>query len=133
MAAPGRAVFFLQHGSFEPAFQTATLGLTAAALGDEVYFVFAWDALRQLVRGTFGQPHSEREMSESARAEGLGASPPAKMLQNARSLGAQVIAVDTVVRVCGFLPEELPSSLLDRVVGGPELWRLTEGARVLSF
>lgn len=129
----GRAFFFLQHGSFEPAFQATTMGLAAAAVGDEVYFVFAFDALRQLVRGTFGQPHTEREMAEGARAEGLGASPPARMLQDARKLGARLVAVDTVVRICGYLPGELEEEKLDQIVGLAELWRMTEGARVLTL
>ena len=68
----GRVFFFLQHATYEPAFQAASMGITAAAMGDEVYFVFAFDALRQLVRGGFGLPHSEKELAESARAEGLG-------------------------------------------------------------
>ncbi len=51
----GRVFFFLQHATYEPAFQAASMGITAAAMGDEVYFVFAFDALRQLIRGSFGR------------------------------------------------------------------------------
>ena len=47
----GRVFFFLQQATYEPAFQAASMGITAAAMGDEVYFVFAFDALRQLARG----------------------------------------------------------------------------------
>lgn len=128
----GRVVFFLQNGTFEPAFQAATMGVTAAAMGDEVTYVFAFDALRSLVRGSFGLPRTEREMAESARAEGLGLPPPAQLLREARGLGARFIACDTTVRICGFLPDEL-SRVLDEVVGLPTIWRLTEGARTLTF
>ena len=44
----GRVFFFLQHATYEPAFQAATMGITAVAMGDEVYFVFAFEALRAL-------------------------------------------------------------------------------------
>ncbi len=130
---PGRVVFFLQRGSFEPAFQAATMGLTAAAMGDEVHFVFAWDALRGLVRVSFGLPETDRERIEQSRAEGLGLPSPMKMLQEARGLGARLIACDTTVRVCGFDPAELQGHHLDEVLGLPSIWRLTEGARVVSL
>ena len=130
----GRVFFFLQHATYEPAFQAASMGITAAAMGDEVYFVFAFGALRQLVRGSFGLPHTEKEMAESARAEGLNVPPPARMLAEARSLGARLIACDTTVRICGFDPAELTSEhTLDEVMGLASLWRLTSGARTLSL
>lgn len=129
----GRVFFFLQHGTYEPAFQATSMGVTAAAMGDEVYFVFAFDALRQLVRGTFGRPHTDKEVSESERAEGLGVATPQKMLQEARSLGARLVACDTTVRLCGYQPEQLQGSALDEVMGLASLWRLTEGARTLSL
>ncbi len=128
----GRVFFFLQHATYEPAFQAASMGITAAAMGDEVYFVFAFDALRQLARGTFGLPHSEKERAESERAEGLGVPTPARMLEEARTLGARLIACDTTVRICGFIPQELEGTL-DEVMGLASLWRLTEGARTLAL
>jgi peroxiredoxin family protein len=128
----GRVVFFLQRGSFEPAFQAATMGLTAAAMGDEVYFVFAWDALRSLVRVSFGLPETDRERIEQSRSEGLGLPSPMKMLQEARTAGARVVACDSTVRVCGFNPPDLEGTL-DEVMGLASLWRLTEGARVVSL
>ena len=128
----GRVFFFLQHGSFEPAYQAASMGITAAAMGDEVYFVFAFEALRLLARGSWGQPHTEKEVAEAARGEGLGLPPPLRMLSEARSLGARCIACDTTVKLCGFVPAELDQAL-DEVMGLASIWRLTEGARVLTF
>lgn len=128
----GRVFFFLQHATYEPAFQAASMGITAAAMGDEVYFVFAFDALRQLVSGGFGLPQGEREREELARAERLGVPPPARMLEEARALGARLIACDTTVRICGFVPEELERTL-DEVMGLASLWRLTQGARTLTL
>ncbi len=128
----GRVFFFLQHATYEPAFQAATMGITAAAMGDEVYFVFAFDALRLLVRGAYGEPATGREQEEAARAESLGVLAPARMLAEARSLGARLIACDTTVRICGFEPEAL-SGTLDEVMGMASLWRMTDGARILTL
>ena len=128
----GRVLFFLQRGGYQPAHQAASMGITAAALGDAVLFVFAFDALRQLVRGDFGRPQSDRESVESARAEGLGLPPPATMLAEARGLGARCVACDTMLRIVGVSAEEAEQTL-DEVMGLPALWRLTEGARLLSF
>lgn len=129
---PGRVIFFLQHGSFEPAYQVATMGVTAAAMGDEVVVVFAFDALRQWVRGSFGQPHTEKELAESARADGLGLPTPKQMLEEARSLGARFVACDSTVKLCGIAPADC-DRVLDEVMGLASIWRLTDGARVLTL
>ena len=128
----GRVLFFLQRGGYQPAYQAASMGITAVALGDSVHFVFAFEALRQLVHGDFGRPQSDREAVESARAEGLGLPPPATMLAEARGLGARLLACDTMLRIAG-IPTEEAERVLDEVMGLPSLWRLTDGARVLSF
>lgn len=128
----GRVVFFLHSASYELAFQAASLGITAAAMGDEVHFVFAFEALRQLARGAYGLPRTERESAQSVRAEGLNVPTPAKMLGEARAMGAKLVACDTTVKICGFGPEEL-LDVLDEVMGLASLWRLTDGARVLTF
>jgi peroxiredoxin family protein len=128
----GRVFFFLQHATYEPAFQAATMGITAMAMGDEVYFVFAFDALRTLVEGRFGEPRGEREVEESERARALGVLPPVRMLAEARGLGARLVACDTTVRICGYAPEALQGPL-DEVLGLASLWRLTAGARTLAL
>ncbi len=128
----GRVVFFLNHATYEPAYQTVSMAITAAAMGDEVYIVFAFDALRQLARDSFGLPHTEKEVAEYARAEGLGLPPPAKMLEEARGLGAKLLACDTTVKICGGSPQEMEARL-DEVMGLASIWKLTQGARTLSF
>ena len=88
--------------------------------------------LRQVVSGEFGQPRTPREADEAARAEGLNVPRPLKMLEEARSLGAKLIACETTVRLCGLTSEGVEEKL-DEVMGLVSIWRLTEGARVLSF
>ena len=128
----GRVVFFVQNARYESAFQVASLVITATAMGDQVYVVFAFDALRQLHRGTYGQPDGEKESAESARAEALGVPAPLRMLEEARALGARLIACDTTVKLCGLNSQELEGRL-DEVMGLASIWRLTEGARTLAL
>ncbi|HVE83650.1 MAG TPA: hypothetical protein VND93_12405 [Myxococcales bacterium] len=129
---PGRVVFFLHSATYEPAYNAASMGITAAAMGDEVYFVLSFDALRQLARDSFGLPRTEKEMAESARAEGLGVPSPLRMIEEARALGARLIACDTTVKICGFAPEDFEGKL-DEVMGLASIWRLTDGARTLAL
>ena len=131
---PGRVVFFVNHAGYEAAWQATSLGITAAAMGDEVVFVFAFEALRSLANGTFGKPLTEKERTESLRGKGLGAPLPAAMLHDARSMGARALACDTTVKLCGLTAQMLTAEgVLDEVMGLPQLWRLTQDARVLSF
>lgn len=129
---PGRVVFFLQRGSYEAAYQAASLGITAAAMGDEVYFVLAFDALRQWVRGTLGHPQTEKEVLESTRAEGLGLPPPHRMLEEAKALGAKFVACDTTLKICGLATGDVMGKL-NEIIGLATIWNLTDGARVLTF
>ena len=130
----GRVVFFVNSAGYEAAWQVASTGITAAAFGDEVLFVFAFEALRSLANGTFGKPLTDRERAEATRGDGIGAPVPSRMLQDARGLGARVLACDTTVRLCGLTAGELEKGgVLDEVLGLPQIWRLTEGARVLTF
>jgi predicted peroxiredoxin len=126
-----RVVLFLQSGSYEAAYQATSIGITATAMGEEVYFVFAFDALRQLLRGTFGTPQNETETAESARSEGLRLPTPRQMLEEARSLGARWVVCETTLKICGFSPSEIGDVL--EVIGLPSIWRLTQGARVVSL
>ncbi len=49
-------------------------------------------------------------------------------------MGARAIACDTTVKLCGLKAQTLTSEgVLDEVMGLPQLWRLTENARVLTF
>ena len=129
---PGRAIFFLQRGSYEPAYQASTLGITSAAMGDEVYFELAFDALREWIGGNFGEPRTEKEIAESRRAESLGLPPPKKLLEEARSLGAKVVVCDSMLKICGFSSADVSGKVSD-VMGLATIWRLTEGARLLSI
>ncbi|MDX2011737.1 MAG: DsrE family protein [Myxococcaceae bacterium] len=132
--AVSRLMIFVSSGGYEAAWQATSLGLTAAAMGDDVVYVFAFDALRALSRGSFGKPLTERESAAATRGTGLGAPVPASMLTDARQLGAKAIACDTTVKLCGLDPADLlKKRVLDEMTGLPDIWKLTTSARLLSF
>ncbi len=122
----------MSSAGYEAAYQAASLAITAAAMGDDVVFVFGFDALRTLARDSFGAPLNEREKKEIARAEGMGVPTPTRMISQARSMGARVVACDTTVKLCG-LSEEALGLRLDEVMGLSSIWRLAHGARTLTF
>ncbi|MBX7114503.1 MAG: DsrE family protein [Myxococcaceae bacterium] len=127
-----RSIFFISSAGYEAAYQAASLGITASAMGDDVTFVFGFDALRALARDSFGSPLTDREKKEITRAEGAGVPTPTKMLSDARSMGARVVACDTMVKLCGLSQDAL-GQRLDEVMGLSQIWRLTHGARTLAF
>lgn len=130
----GRIVLFVNSGGYEVAWQAASLGITAAAMGNEVTFVVAFEALTTMAKGDFGKPLNERERAEATRGEGMGAQSPWRMVQEARAMGARVVACHTIVKLCGLTSGELAESgAIDEVLGLPQIYRLMEGARVLTF
>lgn len=129
-----RLVLFVSENGYESAWQATSFGLTAAAMGDEVLFVMAFDALRGLATASFGHPSSDAQQQSWLRSQSLRAPIPSQMLEDARRLGAKVVACETTVKLCGLEPERLTAEKrIDEILGLPEIWRLTVGARVLSF
>lgn len=128
----GKVVIFVQSAGYEAAWSATSLGLTASAVGDEVCFIFGFEALRALAKGDFGKPLTRRETMEVARGEGLGVPTPTRMLAEARSMGARCYACDTMLRLCGLTPSDV-ARVVDEVQGLATLWRLTDGARVMNY
>ena len=124
-------VIFQSKASYEPAYQVASTAAVASAMGDDVLIVLSFEALRAWSQGAWGTPANPMEIEELARAEKLGALSPRKMLEEARKLGARVVACDTVRKIT--LGEDVSSAMLDEVMGLPSIWRLAESGRVLSF
>jgi peroxiredoxin family protein len=126
-----RVALFLQSATFEPVYQAATLALTAAAMGDEVWVVLGFAPLRALAEGALGAASGEVEREESVRASQLHLPAPAAMLAEARALGVRVVACDTLARLAGVNPSQL--ALLDETLGLPSIWRYARSARTMTF
>ncbi len=119
-------VVFLQSGSWEARYQAATLGATAAALGDAVTVALFFEPLRLWVAGRFdeGAPATAAE----ARVGSLAAT-----LSEARSeLGLRVVACDTAVRLAGLDPTAVRAAV-DEMATLPTLWRLAQTGRAIAL
>jgi peroxiredoxin family protein len=125
---PGPVVIFLQHSAYQPAWLAASLALSAQVAGDAVTLVLSFEALTAWVERSLGADDSAAQR----RGVELGAADPMRLIDEARALGARLVACETVVRLSGLAPEAARARL-DQVLGLQSIWKLTEGARVLSF
>jgi peroxiredoxin family protein len=123
---PRPLVIFLHSADWPSRYQAASLAVTAAAFGGQVYLALFFGALCAWVEGRF----DEGAPPEAART-GVG-SLRDMLEEGRRELSLEVVACDTAVRLAG-LPLETARSTLDRVVGLPELWRLAQSGQALSL
>jgi peroxiredoxin family protein len=126
MASP--VVIFLQRDAYESAWLATSLALTAQAAGDPVTVVLSFGALKAWAEDRLGADGS----ATRRRGDELRAADPTRLLSEARGLGAKLVACETVVKLTG-LPQEAARAHLDQVLGLQSIWKLTEGARVLTF
>lgn len=125
---PEPVVIFLERDAFEPAWLAASLALSAQAAGDAVTVVLSFGALTAWADSRLGTDDS----AARRRGEALGAADPMRLLTEARALGAKLVACETVVKLSGLDPDRARSRL-DEVTGLQRIWKLTEGARLLTF
>jgi peroxiredoxin family protein len=119
-------VIFLSGAGWEARYQAVMLGVTAAALGDQVTLAVSFVPLRDLVAGRFddGAPPT---------APAVGVPPLSETLAEARrELGLRVVACETAIRLAGLEPE-VARAALDGLDPLPSLWRMAQAGRCLCF
>lgn len=120
----GPLVLFLQRGTWADRYQAVTLAVTAAALGDPVVLALFFEPLRLWVSGRFDEGAPPE--AASARVLGLAAS-----LGEARSsLGLEIVACDTAVRLAGLDPASL-GPVVDRIATLPSLLKTAGEGRLV--
>jgi peroxiredoxin family protein len=118
----------LHSEGFERAYQALTLGLTARAMGQEVTLVLAFGALRALAEDRLGEPLPGPDRWSATRAENVGAAKVASLLGDARELGMQFWACETVAQITGVEREQLAGKL--ELVGLPQITKRQQTAQV---
>ncbi len=128
----GRVMFIVQRGGYEPAYQAASMGITAAALGERWCSSSPSRPSGSSAAATSGAPSPtarwprgrgprgwacrlRRSSCPRRAASGPGASPATPCSSSPASRSPEAERV------------------LDEVLGLAALWRLTEGARLLTF
>jgi predicted peroxiredoxin len=116
------SVFFVNSGVSQVVWQAASLGVTAAVMGQQVYFIFGSEALVQLAR-----------QSPSAAVAPRVAS-AAELFAEAKQLGAKFWSCETVVELCHLKAVELlEQGTVDEVVGLAQIWRVCDSSTVYNF
>ncbi len=125
-------------GEYDKLYQVASLGLTAAVMGKDVYiFLFFW-ALKKFTNGTLDQPDSppknNEEASRIARVMQEKKIPTiSEMIRDAKALGNLKIVA------CSAQPEIMETkkdglgALIDDVWGLPTILNTMRGAQVQLF
>jgi len=124
-----KVVLQLQHESFASRYQLASMAITSAAAGDETWVVLWFGALQRWMEGRFDEALAGEEEGIAARLRELNLPPPGQMLEEARSLGARIVACETGVRLAGLDPEQL-GALVDH---RPGLQEILEAAKEASL
>lgn len=124
----GPVVIFLQRDGYEAAWLAGSIALSAQAAGDAVTVVLSFGPLSAWAQGVLGMDGSAAQR----RGEEHNAASPMRLLEEARALGARLVACETVVKLTG-LTAERARERVDEVLGLQSIWKLTPGARVLSF
>ncbi|MBS2028328.1 MAG: DsrE family protein [Deltaproteobacteria bacterium] len=119
----------LHAEGYERAYQALSLAVTARAMSQAVTLVLAFGALRALAEDRLGEPLPGPDLWSAKRAENVGAPTVASLLANARELGVQLWACETVAKTSGVEPEQLEGKL--ELVGLPQIVRRQQGAQLL--
>ena len=125
---------FATDPNYARAWQALSIGVTAAAMGSAVTFVFAFEALVALAHENYGRPSTPFEAEALRLAEAINAPSCDAMMRDARALGARLVACETVVRLSGLDGDALVAAkVLDAVHSLPQIWREAADAQVFNF
>ena len=94
----GSVVIFLQRNTYESAWLAGSLALTAQAAGEAVTLVLSFEALTAWTEGRLGADDS----AAKRRGDHAGAADPNRLVTEARGLGAQLVACETVLKLTGL-------------------------------
>ena len=127
---PATVVLHVHGESWSRRYQAASHAITAAAAGDRVLVVLWFEALRRFVRGGFDEGAPGEEAAARSRAEERGLPPPAVRREEARTLGATILAGETGGRLAGLDADEARARV-DGLPGLQELLREAKDARLV--
>jgi peroxiredoxin family protein len=119
-------VIFLRSADWDARHLAVSLGVTAAAFGENVHLALFGAALLSFLNGRFGE--GAPATADSARVPSLEAT----VAEGRRDLGLRVVACDTALRLAGLDPRAAVPPL-DEVVSLPSLWRLAQSGRALTL
>lgn len=133
-----RFVIFLHGGTYDKLHQAATIGLTAAAMGKEVYVFLMFWAIKKLAMGELDRidfsPAYEAHAEEVSRIMTEKKAPKiSEMFEEAKEVGSfKLIACSAGLEYMSVKYEDF-SSKVDDVLGLPLILNLAAGAETTLF
>lgn len=133
----GKFVIFAHSGTYDKLHQVATIALTAAAMGSEVYIVLFFWALKKLYSGLLDKPDFPVEyqawsdkITHLMREKKVP--PVSEMLKEARGIGVKIIVCSAGLDYMDIrkTPQE---DLIDDVWGLPKVLTIVEEADTVLY
>jgi peroxiredoxin family protein len=138
MAQSPRFVIFAHNATYDKLHQTATLGLTAAAMGKDVIVVLLFWTIKKLAEGKMDQidfpPEYAASADEVARLLKEKKVPTiSEMFQDAKRVGKfRLIACSAGLEYMG-VDSRAVEQQVDEILGLPAILKLTEEAETKLF
>ncbi|MCP9456102.1 MAG: hypothetical protein NNA18_08370 [Nitrospira sp.] len=138
MAPTAQFVIFAHNATYDKLHQTATLGLTAAAMGKDVIVVLLFWTIKKLAEGRLDEVDFPPEYAAAsdivARLLKEKKVPTiSEMFQDAKRIGKfRLIACSAGLEYMG-VDSQAVERQVDQVLGLPAILRLTEGAETKLF
>lgn len=127
--------FILSHGgSYDRLYQTVTIAVTAASLGDDVYVVLFFDALKKFVEGNMDNEDLSEDMGEEKgkvykRMKTMNPLSMQEMIDTVKPLGnLKFIACSANVEFMG-LDKNKVAEKVDEIMGLPTILRMMKESK----
>lgn len=137
----GKFVIFAHSGTYDKLHQVATIALTAAAMGSEVYIILFFWALKKFYSGQLD--HSDFPVEYQSWSDKITqlmkekkVPPISEMFREARGIGAKVIVCSAGLEYMDIEKDSKDTrrnSLIDDIWGLPQVLTLVEGAETVLY
>jgi len=128
-----RLVIFAHSSTFDRLYQTATIAVTAAAMGEEVYVVLFFEALKKFVEGKTDIEDMSAEFQNNGKdvyqkMKAMNPNSITEMIDTVKSLGTlKFLACSANVEFMGLRKEEVLKKV-DEITGLPSILKLVSEA-----
>ena len=129
---------FAHSGTYDKLHQVATIALTAAAMGSEVYIVLFFWALKkfysgQLDKSDFPVEYQSWSHKISQLMKEKKVPPVSEMLREARGIGVKIIVCSAGLEYMDIGDKTPKDGLIDDVWGLPQVLTIAEGADTVLY
>jgi len=131
-------VIFAHNGTYDRLYQTTTIAVTAAAMGEEVYVVLFFEALRKFVEGKTDSydmscdfPNQGKDVYQKMKSLNPNSIP--EMIDTVKGLGTlKFLACSANVEFMGLRKEDVLTKV-DEIMGLPSILKLTSDAETKLY